>query len=133
MLYGQSRSTATLSLSRRVPFFEVKQQNLIDALLSFGAQEHVPIAIDYIDKAAFQERLNLQFRERTLRQTLDGLTDRGGYRWFMAGSVISVTHAGARTGKSNLLNTRIPRFRIGETSMQEASFAVSMHLHLVLN
>jgi len=57
MIYGQSRSAVTISPSRQVPFFEVKQRNLIDALLSLGGQEHIPIGIEYIDKAAFQQRI----------------------------------------------------------------------------
>ena len=131
MLYGQSRSAVSSSLSRRVSFFEVKQRNLVDALLSFGAQEQIPIGIEYIDKAAFQGRINLEFRERSVREILDTLTHRLGYRWSMTGPVVSVTHDGALVGKSNLLNTRIPQFRIGETSMREASLALSIHLYFV--
>src|SRR2546423_15630246 len=67
MIYGQSRSTATISPSRRVAFFAVKQRNLIDALLAFGRQEHIPIGIEYIDKAAFQQRISVQFRERNMK------------------------------------------------------------------
>jgi hypothetical protein len=131
-LYGQTRS-ASPNLSRKVAFFSVKQQNLIDALLSFGAQEHLPIGIDYIDKAAFQQRMNLEFRERSVREILDALTHPLGYRWSMVGAVVSVTHDGALVEKSNLLNTRIPQFRIGEMSMREASLALSLHLYFVLN
>src|SRR5215475_7203101 len=78
----------------KVPFFGVKQHNLIDALLSFGAQEHIPIGIDYIDKAAFQTRINLEFRDRSVREIFDALTHPLGYRWSMVGAVISVTHDG---------------------------------------
>ena len=131
-LYGQTRS-APPNLSRKVAFFSVKQRNLIDALLSFGAQERFPIAIDYIDKAAFQQRVNLEFREHSVREILDALTHPLGYRWSVARAVVSVTHDGALVGKSNLLNTRIPQFRIGETSMHEASLALSLDLYFVLN
>lgn len=93
-LYGQTRF-ASPNLSRKVAFFSVKQQNLIDALLSFGAQEHIPIGIDYIDKAAFQRRMNLEFRERSVREILDALTHPLGYRWSTAGAVVSVTPDGA--------------------------------------
>jgi len=131
-LYGQTRS-ASPNLSRKIVRFDARQRNLIDALLSFGAQEHVPIGIDYIDKAAFEQRVNLEFRERSVRQILDALTHPLGYRWSTEGAVVSVTHDGALVGKSNLLSTRIPQFRITETSMHEASLALSMHLHFVLN
>jgi hypothetical protein len=133
MIYGQSRSTPTISPSRRVAFFAVKQRNLIDALLSFGGQEHVPIGIEYIDKTAFQECISVKFRERNVKEILDAITHPVGYRWFINGSVILVTHDGALAGKSNLLNTRIPQFRVAETSMHEASLALSLHLYFVLN
>ena len=102
-IYGQTRS-ASPNLSRKVAFFSVKQHNLIDALLSFGAQERIPIGIDYIDKAAFRQRMNLEFRERKVREILDALTHPLGYRWSMAGAVVSVTHDGALLGRSNLLD-----------------------------
>jgi hypothetical protein len=133
MLDSQGRSDASTSLTRRVPFFEVKARNLVDALLSFGAQEHIPIGIEYIDKAAFQQRINLEFRERNVGEILDALTHPVGYRWFMPEGVVLVTHDGALVGKSNLLNTRIPEFRIAETSMHEAGLALSLHLYFVLN
>lgn len=47
--------------------------------------------------------------------------------------MVSVTHDGALVGKSNLLNTRIPQFRIAETSMHEANLALTIHLYFVLN
>ena len=133
MIYCQSRSTATISSSRRVAFFAVKQRNLIDALLSFGGQEHIPIGIEYIDKAAFQQRISVEFRECNVKEILDAITQPVGYRWFINESVILVTHDGALVGKSNLLNTHLPQFRIGETSMHEASLALSLHLYFVLN
>src|SRR5229473_2016974 len=133
MIYGQSRTAVTVSLSRRVPFFAVKQRNLIDALLFFGGQEHIPIGIEYIDKAAFQQRISVEFRGRTVKEILDAITHPVGYRWFIRGPVVLVTHDGALVAKSNLLNTRILQFRIGETSMHEASLALSLHLYFVLN
>ena len=133
MICGQSRSGAVISSSRRVPFFAVKERNLIDTLLSFGGQEHIPIGIEYIDKAAFQQRISVEFRERNVKEILDAITRPVGYRWSINGPVVLVTHDGALIGKSNLLNTRIPEFRVGETSMHEASLVLSLGLYFVLN
>jgi hypothetical protein len=77
MICGQSRSAAIINPSRRVPFFAVKQRNLIDALLSFGGQEYIPIGIEYIDKAAQQGRLGraataVDDGERSRVRTLEG-------------------------------------------------------------
>ena len=133
MIYGQSRSAVVVSPSRRVAFFAVKQRNLIDTLLSFGGQEHIAIGIDYIDRAAFRQRISVECRERNVKEILDAITHPLGYRWFITGAVVLVTHDGALVGKSNLLNTRIPRFQIEKASMHEASLALSLHLYFVVN
>jgi hypothetical protein len=133
MVYSQSRSLAPSNPGRSVPFFAVKQRNLIDVLLSFGQQEHIPVAIEYIDKAAFQRRITIEFRQRRVKEILDAITHPVGYRWSINGGVVTVTHVGALTGRLNLLNARIPRFRIGETSMHEASLALRLHLYFVIN
>jgi len=132
-LLAPSASAATFNPSRPVQFFAVKQRNLIDALLSFGQQEHVPIAIEYIDKPAFRRLITFEFRNRPASEILDIITQAVGYQWHTSGHVVTVTHRGALVGKSNLLNIRIPQFRIGETSMHEASLAVYLHLYFVLN
>lgn len=132
-LHGQSPSAASFNPSRPVQFFAVKQRNLIDALLSFGQQERVPIAIEYIDKPAFRQLITFEFRNRLASDILDAITQAVGYQWHSSGHVVTVTHRGALVGKSNLLNTRIPQFRIGETSMHEASLALYLHLYFVLN
>jgi hypothetical protein len=132
IILGQSQ-TAAINPCRRVLFFAAKQRNLIDALVSFGRQEKIPIGIEYIDKAAFQQPISTEFRERSVKEILDAVTHPLGYRWFIRGPVVLVTHDGALVGKSNLLNTRIPRFQIGETSMHEASLALSLNLYFVLN
>jgi hypothetical protein len=132
-LLGQSTSAATFNPSRPVQFFAVKQRNLIDALLSFGQQEHVPIAIEYIDKPAFRRLLTFEFRNRPASDVLDTITQAVGYQWHLSRHVVSVTHRGALVGKSNLLNVRIPQFRIGETSMHEAGLALYLHLYFILN
>src|SRR2546423_5565726 len=92
MIYGQSRSTATISPSRRVAFFAAKRRNLIDALLVFGAQEHIPIGIEYIDKAAFQQPISVELGKRNVKEILDAITHPVGYRWFIDGPVVLVTH-----------------------------------------
>jgi hypothetical protein len=111
IILGQSQ-TAAINPSRRVLFFAAKQRNLIDALLSFGGQEKIPIGIEYIDKAAFEQPISAEFRERSVKEMLDAITHPLGYRWFIHGPVVLVTHDGALVGKSNLLNTRIPHFTL---------------------
>ena len=77
--------------------------------------------------------MNLEFRERSVREILDALTHPLGYRWSMVEAVVSVTHDGALVEKWNLLNTRIPQFRIGRRACTKPAFALSLHLYFVLN
>jgi hypothetical protein len=97
MMYGHSHAAATISPLRRVPFFAVKQRNLIDALLSFGGQEHIPIGIEYIDKAAFQQRISVEFRGRTVKEILDAITHPVGHlsdtRWHTGREIKSAEHS----------------------------------------
>jgi hypothetical protein len=102
-------------------------------MLSFGQQEHIPIGIDYIDAAAFQKQIVVRLRDRTVGDVLDALTRPGGYWWSTDGQVVTVTHDGALGGKKNLLNSRIPSFRIGETTMHEADLALHLSLHFLLS
>ena len=51
----------------------------------------------------------------------------------MSGPVVSVTHHGVLIGESNLLNTRIGQFHVGQASMYEASLALYLHLYFALN
>jgi hypothetical protein len=91
------------------------------------------VGIEYIDKAAFQRGITVEFREKKVKEILDAITQPIGYRWSINGGVLTVTHVGALMGHLNLLNTRIPRFRIGETSMHEASLSLRLHLYFVIN
>ncbi len=130
---GQTHPAPPVNVSRRVAFFEVHDRNMMDALLMFGQQEHIGIGIEYIDAAAFQNRTTIQLRDRTMAEVFDAITEPLGYRWSTDGQVVTVTHDGAMVGKRNLLNTRIPKFKVDETTMREASRALHIKLFFVLN
>ncbi|MBA3913807.1 MAG: hypothetical protein H0X25_08120 [Acidobacteriales bacterium] len=124
---------AVLNLDRRVSHFAVQHANLINALLMLGQQEHIPLAIEYIDKKAFESRISLDVRNASLQQVLTAITRPAGYYWMLSGSVVTVTHSGALTGVANLLNARIPRFTIPESTLQHASMVLAVNLYSVLN
>jgi len=130
---GEHCPAVRVNPSRRLVAFDIRQRNLIDALLLLGQQEKIPIAIEYINAIAFEKQLTLQLRDQTLQEVLDALTHPFGYRWFTDGRVVTVTHHGALRDKRNLLNTRIPHFRISETEMHQADFALHIGLYFVLN
>jgi len=106
---------------------------MIDALLMFGQQEHIGIGIDYIDAPAFQQRVSVQLGATTVGHVLDSITHRFGYIWSMNGPVVRVTHAGAMVGKRNLLNKRIPRFKVSDMPIGLADCKLKGTLHSTLN
>jgi hypothetical protein len=63
---------------------------MIDALLLFGQQEHFGVGIDYVDAAAFQQRVTIQLRASTVADVLNAITRRFGYRWSVNGRVVRI-------------------------------------------
>lgn len=119
--------------SRHVPVFDVHDRDMIDALLMFGQQERIGIGIDYIDATALQQRVTVQLRATTVGHVLDSITHRFGYRWSVIGSVVRVTHTGAMVGERNLLNTRIPSFKVSDVPIRLADCNLRVTLYSVLN
>ena len=128
-----SRPPELLNLDSRVSHFAVQHRNLIDSLLMLGQQAHIPVAIEYIDQTSFKPTLSLDLRHRSVRQLLTAITRPAGYRWMLRESVVTVTHSGALTGRSNLLNIRVQHFKIPESTMQHAGMVLAINLYSVLN
>ena len=106
---------------------------MIDALLLFGQQEHIGVGIDYIDAAAFQQRVTIQLRDATVADVLDTITRPFGYQWSANGQVVRVTHPGGMVGKRNLLNTRIAKFEVSEMPIEQADCRLKIAFHFALH
>jgi hypothetical protein len=122
-----------LELQRRpVASFDVRELNMIDALLQLGQEQGIPIGVEYIDAAAFRSRISLHEQDTTVGRLLDTITHGQGYSWFANGGVIIVTHKGALQGRKNLLNLRISEFKIArEVTLQAASLRLLGKLYFV--
>lgn len=119
---------------RPVQSFEIRDLNMIDALLRLGEEQRVPIGIEYVDTAAFRSRITLHVRNSTVGALLDAMTRPLGYSWFMQHNVVIVTHRGAATGRKNLLNIPIPDFSLNkEVTLQAASLKLLVTLYFTLN
>ena len=131
---AQARPSVSELRRRAVASFEVREANMIDALVQLGQQQQVPIGIEYVDAAAFRSRITLHARNSTMGGLLDTITHGQGYRWFTQGGVVVVTHDGEPPGRKNLLNTRISEFTIDkEVTLQAASLKLLGALYLALN
>lgn len=106
---------------------------MIDALLPFGQQKHIGIGIEYIDAAALQQRITVQLHATTVADVLNAVTHRFGYRWSTDGRVVRITHPGAIVGSRNLLNTRIPTFKVSEIPLELAACNLKIAFYFALN
>jgi hypothetical protein len=105
---GQTRPHGSDIPSPPVRSFNIRDLNMIDALLQLGQEQRIPIGIEYIDAAAFRSRITLHEQDAAVGRLLDTITHGQGYSWFTVDKVIIVTHSGAPQGPKNLLTIRIP-------------------------
>lgn len=71
-----------------VASFAIQDLNMIDALLQLGQEQEIPIGIEYIDAAAFRNRITLHVGNSTMGILLDTITHGQGYYWFKQGEVV---------------------------------------------
>ena len=129
-----SRPPELLNLDSRVSHFAVQHRNLIDSLPdAWSNRRTYLLLLNTSTKRLFKLTLSLDLRHRSVRQLLTASTRPAGYRWMLRDSVVTVTHSGALTGRSNLLNIRVQHFKIPESTMQHAGVVLAINLYSVLN
>jgi hypothetical protein len=133
MMLCQNHLASSANPTRHVAVFEVHDRNMIDALLVFGQQERIGIGIDYIDAAAFQQRVTVHLRDITIADVLNEITHRFGYRWSINGGVVRITHRGAMVGSRNLLNARISKFKVSDVPLEQADCDLKIAFYFALN
>ena len=76
-VYGQDTR-----LERPASDFNSKGVGLTETLLKFSHQQHLRIAIEYVDRASMDKPLELRLENKTVRQALDSILLNGcGYSW----------------------------------------------------
>jgi hypothetical protein len=109
-VYGQSNL-----LERRASDFNSKGVGLTETLLKFSHQEHLPIAIEYVDRASMDQPIDVSLRNKTIRRALDSILLNGnGYRWRLRNGIIEITNRHASKRAEDLLHRVIPVFKIPE-------------------
>ena len=104
--YGQGDS-----LERRASDFNSKGVGLTETLLKFSHEEHLPIAIEYIDRASMERPIDVSLRNKTIRQALDSILLNGnGYGWKLRDGIIEITNRHGSKHAEGLLNRVIPIF-----------------------
>jgi len=121
-------------LSKRVASFSVRGACLIDALLTLGQQERIPLGIEYVSREALEKPISKDFQNTTVGEIVQVLLGGGrGYTWRVRDGVLNVSHKSVATGKANLLNRVLPEFVMRRCSVADASNVLYMSLNSQLH
>jgi hypothetical protein len=121
-------------MERSATDFESKGAGLTETLLKFSHQQHLRIAIEYVDRASIDKPVDVNLQNKTVRQALDSiLRNSQGYSWRLRNGVVEITNNRASKRAQSQLNTVIPVFTIseGETA-KTASAMLWWNLQLTL-
>jgi hypothetical protein len=107
-VYGQDAP-----LERPASDFNSNGGGLTETLLKFSHQQHLRIAIEYVDRASMDKPIDVRVENKTVRQALDSILQNGhGYSWQLRNGIIKITNTRASKRALNQLNTVIPVFTI---------------------
>jgi hypothetical protein len=129
-LYAQDNS-----LERPASDFDSKGLGLTETLLKFSQQQHLRIAVEYIDRSSMDQPIVVNLQKKTVRQGLDIILSNGhGYSWRLRNGIVEITNRRSSKRADKQLNVVIPVFKItdGETAKM-ASVMLWWNLQLKLD
>jgi hypothetical protein len=120
LLLSPLAGAQTSLVDRRASDFESKGVGLTETLLEFSDREHVPMAIEYVDRGSMERPVEVHLRDKDIRQSIDSILRNGnGYRWNLRNGLVEVTNTHASKRLERLLDVVIPDFQIagGENAL----------------
>jgi hypothetical protein len=125
----------TDSLERPAADFTSKGVGLTETILKFAHEEHLPIAIEYVDRASIAQPIAVSLQSKTVRQALDSILRNGrGYSWRLRNGIVEITNRHASKHAEGLLNKVIPVFKISEgETVQMTSTMLWWQLQIALD
>ena len=109
-VYGQDTP-----LERPASDFNSKGVGLTETFLKFSHQQHLRVAVEYVDRASMDQPIDVSLDGKTVRQALDSILCNGhGYSWRFRNGIIEITNRRASKRAEGQLNRVIPVFKIGE-------------------
>ncbi len=129
-VYGQSNA-----LERRVANFTSLDVGLTETILKFAQEQHLPVAIEYIDRTSMDQPIAVSLQNKTVRHTLDFILRNGvGYRWRLRNGIVEITNMRASKHAEDQLNRVIPVFEISEgETVKLASAMLRWNLQVALD
>jgi hypothetical protein len=111
-----SVSAQNISADNRVSSFDSKGAALTETLLKFADQQHLRIAIEYVDQDSMTRPINISLKHATIAESLDSILSRGqGYRWTLQKNLVIITNEHSSKRGDAQLNTVIPLFDIRDS------------------
>src|ERR1700730_502751 len=119
----------------RASDFELKGVGLTETLLKFADQQHLPIAVEYLDSDSINRPIDVNLRNQTIAQALDSILSHGhGYAWTLQNGIIKIKNKHSSKRAERQLNTVVPVFKIvAEETVAMASAMLSRELQVALD
>jgi hypothetical protein len=128
-VYGQD------PLERPASDFNSKGVGLTETLLKFLHQQHLRIAIEYVDRTSMDQPIEVSLQNKTIRQALESILRHGqGYSWRLRNGIVEITNGHASKRAENQFNKVIPVFEISENAeVKWASALLMWNLQVALD
>ncbi len=113
----------TSLLQKPVASFKLERASLLDALLSLGQQEHIPLGIEYVNLQDLERQVSVQVASTTVGSAVKAILGNfTGYTLHVADGVLNISHSDVPAGRRNLLDHVVPEFVIDRpTNLQTAN------------
>src|SRR5215469_1216752 len=103
-VYGQGNA-----LERPASNFNSKGVGLTETLLKFSHEQHLRIAIEYVDRASMDQPIDVSLQNKTVPQALDSILGNGhGYSWRLRSGIVEITNSRVSKRAEEQLNKVIP-------------------------
>jgi hypothetical protein len=95
----------------RASDFDSKGAGLTETLLKFADQQHLPIAVEYVDGDSMNRPIDVSLRNQTIARAFDSILSHGeGYAWTLQSGIVEIKNHHASKHAEVQLNTIIPTF-----------------------
>jgi len=119
----------TQKLNTKVPQFETAGRTAVACILELAYRYELPTGIEYVDKAAMTQRIELQFRNESVRQILTAIVhELPEYQLNFSDGLVDIFEARQRQNPNNLLNTVIGVFDVADSDAAVANFELTTAL-----
>ena len=115
--------------------FNSKGVGLTETLLKFADQQHLPIAIEYVDSDSINRPIDVNLRNQTIAQALDSILSHGhGYAWTLQNGIIKIKNKHSSKRAERQFNIVVPVFKIAaEETVAMASAMLWRELQVALD